>query len=122
MERELKEITTKGGVKAKIKTWLTRDERDNIKYALINEVEIDVNEEDSDTKEKVKEPQMKQRSSFKGHVIRSREHAIITNVVASLEGSADKVLERFLQLRAEDADEIEEATQKLVSSEVDKKK
>jgi len=93
MERELKEIKI-GNHTFKVKAYITAGEKRYLRDILLKSAKIDFTSP---------EPKLGELSP---EVVSEFENALITTLVVEMDGSSDNILNRVLEMKAEDFDEL----------------
>lgn len=102
MERETKEISF-GKHKAVVKTYATAREHQTIQKALLKDAKFDVVGET---------PKL---NDFDPTVLFSLHEEMVRQMVVSLDGSAEQIVDRYLDLPSADAEELVKVLDELVS-------
>ncbi len=115
-ERESIEIVTPI-VKKKVllKAWLTGREQRNIRSALLNGIKFSANPDEKVTPD----------YNFDGNTLNKMQDVSVENVVISVEGVTDNILDNILEMNSKDSDFIMQEIDKITKtnlSEEDKKK
>lgn len=110
MERETREISTKSGHKAVLKTYVTGGEFREISDVYLNAMEMKVGADGA--------PDMR----INAGVIKKMQDKAIETIVVSFDGIAENVLGRILDLPKNEFDEIAEAVDETKDGLIDKKK
>jgi len=121
MDRETIELVTPvGGHKVVIKAWLSGRERRNVRSVYLENVRL------SGNKESVEDKEVGTSYDFEGSIVHKLQDVAIQNVVLSVDGHTDNLLDRVLDMRDEDTnfviDEINKITESVELPEEAKKK
>lgn len=99
MDRETKSLKTPNGKDAVLKTYLTARERNAIRSSFLEGVKLNASD--------LQDPEALKKISLQlsaAEITEANEHAVIEQIVASYDGSNEKVLERLLDGSPEDYD------------------
>lgn len=102
MDREYKDCKTLGGHSFRVKAWLTGGEKRSIVNALIDGTSIDVNDPT--------------KFAINGATLNKSQDITLSNIVVDLDGSGENILQRILDLKSADFDEIVKEVNAIVSA------
>lgn len=108
MERETKEITTPGGHVVKLNTWLTGREKRELSSAFLQKVSVG---QDGI-----------QDIELTGEIINKVQDLTLENVVVSVDGAVEDIVNKVLDMKSEDYDFIIAEMNKITNKDEDVKK
>lgn len=115
-ERESNEIVTPvENKKVLLKAWLTGREQRNIRSSLLSGIKFSANSDEKSVPD----------YNFDGDTLNKMQDVSIKNVVISIEGVTDNILDTILDMNSKDSDFIMQEIEKITKtnlSEEDKKK
>ena len=110
MDRETKEITTSGGHKIVLKTYLTAGESRTVNAAIFEGAKF-----------RFEDGTARMEEGISGMVMNSMQDALILSLVVSLNGTADNLVERCLDLPERDFEELDKALREISNPHEEKK-
>jgi len=105
MERETREVELPSGKKAKLKTYLTAGEDDDIQDVFLGSVDMNINAKQGE----------EQTGKFDGSVVTKAKYKALVTVVVSVDDKTGLKEGDFRNMRVSDVDFMKEECDKLTS-------